>query len=151
MCKRWRGVIRRRGSSSDVQGAWKSWPWQLDEINLTEMRIELIPDAKPFKSTKFSAGSKTVELERADVYKQLKEAVIEPAIWMGQNSTVCTEKGQGTLLYPLQEAQIDDRQGYESFTKNESVHRQTRWSAIIHNAWRIFELLANEHTPKWTT
>ena len=44
------------------------------------MRIDLKPDAKPFKSPPYRAGHKTRELESTEITKQLDAGVIEPAI-----------------------------------------------------------------------
>ena len=38
---------------------------KLGDINVTQMRIDLKPDAKPFKSPPYRAGPKTRELKRA--------------------------------------------------------------------------------------
>ena len=43
----------------------KAWSGQLGEINATELRIDLKPDAIPFESPPYRAGPKTRELEKA--------------------------------------------------------------------------------------
>lgn len=58
----------------------KIWSGQLCEINVTEMRFELVRDAKPFKYPPFRAGPRTRELERAEIRKQMKAGVMEPAM-----------------------------------------------------------------------
>lgn len=55
----------------------KMWSAQLAEINATKMRINLVADAKQFKSASYRAGPKTRELERENIDKQLKAGVIE--------------------------------------------------------------------------
>lgn len=52
------------------------WSGQLGEINVIEMRIDLIYDAKTFKSPQYRAGPKIEELEKAEIDKQLKAGVI---------------------------------------------------------------------------
>lgn len=44
------------------------------------MRIDLVPDAKTFKSPLFRAGPKTQKLKHAEIYTQLKAGVIEAAL-----------------------------------------------------------------------
>lgn len=39
------------------------WSGQPEEINITEIRIDLVPDAKPFKSAPYRAGPKTRNLK----------------------------------------------------------------------------------------
>lgn len=56
------------------------WSGQLGEINVTEMRIYLALDSKPFKSPPFLPRPKTSELQRGGINKQLKADVIEPAM-----------------------------------------------------------------------
>lgn len=56
------------------------WSGQLCEINVTKMRINIVPDSKPFKSKPFRAGPKTRELERTKIDKQLKSGVMEPVM-----------------------------------------------------------------------
>ena len=58
----------------------KRWSGQLGDINVTQMRIDLKPDAKPFKSPPYRAGPKTRDMERAEINKQLDSSVIEPAM-----------------------------------------------------------------------
>lgn len=43
----------------------------LREIYVTEMRLDLVPDSKLFKSPSFCAGPKIRSLGRAEVQKQL--------------------------------------------------------------------------------
>ena len=54
----------------------KIWSGQLGDINVTQMHIDLKPDAKPFKSPPYRAGPETRELERAEITKQLDAGVI---------------------------------------------------------------------------
>lgn len=48
----------------------------LGAIDVTEIRIDHLPDTKPFNSPPFRARPKTSELERAEIDKQLKVGVI---------------------------------------------------------------------------
>lgn len=50
----------------------RAWFGQLGYINVTEMSVNLVTDAKPFKSPQFHAGPKIRELELAKIDKQLK-------------------------------------------------------------------------------
>lgn len=56
------------------------WSGQLGEINITEMRIDLFLDAKPFKSPPYTDGPKMGELGSAEIDKQLKTVIIKPAM-----------------------------------------------------------------------
>lgn len=57
-----------------------AWSDQLGEINVTEMRTDLLSDPKPFKYPPLGAGPKTLDLERAEIDKQLKSGIIELAM-----------------------------------------------------------------------
>lgn len=61
---------------SDIESVWSR---KLGDVNVTEMRIDLLPDAKPFKYPLFREVPKTIKLKRADIDNQLKAGVIEPA------------------------------------------------------------------------
>ena len=54
------------------------WTGELGTIHVTEHNIDLIPDARPFKSAPYRAGPKTRELVKSEVDKQLAAGVIEP-------------------------------------------------------------------------
>jgi len=75
------------------------WSGQLGEINVTEMRIDLVPDAKPFKSAPYRAGPKTRELERAEIDKQLKAGIIEPAYSEWAAPVLFAPKKDGKLRF----------------------------------------------------
>lgn len=49
----------------------RMWLGQLGESNITEMRINLVREAKTFRSPPYRAVSKTRELEQAEIDKQL--------------------------------------------------------------------------------
>lgn len=51
----------------------------LGEINITEHRVDLLPDSKTIKSAPYRAGPKIRELIQAEVEKQLDAGVCEPA------------------------------------------------------------------------
>ena len=52
------------------------WDGTMGEINITKHSIDLIPGARPFKSSPYRAGPKTRELESFEIDKQLKPGVI---------------------------------------------------------------------------
>lgn len=58
----------------------QDWYRQLCEMNVTEMHIDLKPDAKVFKSPPFRVGPKRRQIEWTEIYKQLREGVIELAM-----------------------------------------------------------------------
>lgn len=58
----------------------------MGEIIVTEIGIDLVPDAKQFNYLRFRAGPNTRELDRAEIDKQLKAGVIEPA--MSESATL---------------------------------------------------------------
>lgn len=54
------------------------WRGKLEDINATEMCIDLVRDEKLFKlNTPYKADRKTRELERAEIDKQLKYGIID--------------------------------------------------------------------------
>lgn len=55
------------------------WSGQLGEIIITDMTIDLVPDATPFRSPHIDPGGKG-ELEQTEIDKQLKAGVNEPAM-----------------------------------------------------------------------
>ena len=57
----------------------KMWSGELGNITTTEHPIDLVPNARPFKSPPFRAGPKMRELIDFEVNKQLKAGVIEPS------------------------------------------------------------------------
>ena len=77
----------------------KIWNGELGAINVTDMRIDLVPDAKPFKSAPYRAGPKTRELEQAEVDKQLKAGVIEPAMSEWAAPVLFAPKKDGKLRF----------------------------------------------------
>ena len=63
------------------------------------MGIDLVPDSKPFKSASYGAGPKTRELEQAEVDKQLKAGVIEPAMSEWAAPVLFAPKKDGKLRF----------------------------------------------------
>lgn len=58
---------------------WKHerlWSGQLVKIKGTEMRIDFIPDEKPFKSPPYRAGPKPRDIEQSEINKKLQTGVI---------------------------------------------------------------------------
>lgn len=53
------------------------WSGQLGDINITEMIIDLVPDAELFKSPPYQAVHKTREFKQSETDKKLKSGVIE--------------------------------------------------------------------------
>lgn len=70
---------------------------ELGEINITEMRIDLIPDAKQFKSPPLRPGPKPSELERAENKKQLQAGLIEQVI---------SEWAAPVLFFPKEDSKL---------------------------------------------
>lgn len=58
----------------------RAWSGKLDEINVTEMGIDLVPNYKPLNSPPLRARPKTRERERAETNKQLKPGIFEPVM-----------------------------------------------------------------------
>lgn len=77
----------------------RAWFEQVSEINVTEMRIDLVQDAKPFNSEPFQSGPNTHELERAEIYKHLKTVVIEPSISDWDTPVLFVPKKDGKLCF----------------------------------------------------
>lgn len=60
---------------------WKyehMWSRKPEEINITEIRHDLVPDAKYDKSLSHRTSPKTQELENDEIDKELKAGVTEP-------------------------------------------------------------------------
>ena len=85
----------------------KIWNGELGAINVTDMRIDLVPDAKPFKSAPYRAGPKTRELEQAEVDKQLKAGVIEPAMSEWAAPVLFAPKKDGKLRFCIDYRKLD--------------------------------------------
>ena len=77
----------------------KIWSGQLGDINVTQMRIDLIQDAKPFTSPPCRSGTKTRELERAEINKQLAAGIIEPDISKWSAPVLFAPKGNVKLRF----------------------------------------------------
>lgn len=73
---------------------------QLGEIDISEMRVDLVPDATPFNTYPYRYDPETRELERAENDKQLKSGIIESAIseWAAAVLFV-PEKGETLRFY----------------------------------------------------
>ena len=63
------------------------------------MNIDLVPDAKPFKSAPYRAGPKTRELEQAEVEKKRKAGVIEPVMSEWTAPVLFAQKKDGKLRF----------------------------------------------------
>ena len=75
------------------------WSGKLGEINTTRHAIDLKPGSRPSAVPPYRAGPKTRELEKAEVERQLKEGVIEPAQSEWASPVVFAPKGDGTLRF----------------------------------------------------
>ena len=75
------------------------WSGKLGEINITEHAIDLKPDARPIAVPPYRAGPKTRELEQAEVDRQLRDGVIEPAQSEWASPVVFAPKADGTLRF----------------------------------------------------
>jgi transposase InsO family protein len=92
--KRWHARIR---SMLDRHAAM--WSGKLGEITITEHAIDLKPDARPVAVPPYRAGPKTRELEQAEVDRQLRDGVIEPAQSEWASPVVFAPKADGTLRF----------------------------------------------------
>lgn len=61
--------------------------------------IDLVPDAKPVKSPPYRAGPNNGELERAEIDKQMKAGVIEPAMTEWATSVLFVPKKDGKCCF----------------------------------------------------
>ena len=77
---------RYRARVRDLLEKYSSmWDGGLGEIKLTEHRIDLMPDARPFAQPPYRAGPKARQIEQEHVDKMLREGVIEPAQMHGRH------------------------------------------------------------------
>lgn len=83
------------------------WCSQLREINATKIRIDLVLDTKLFKSAPYSAGRKTREIERAEIDKQLKVRIIEPAMSEWAALVLLLPKKKGRLRFCIDYRKIN--------------------------------------------
>lgn len=105
----------------------QAWSGKVGEINVTEMRIGLIPYAKTFKSPPFRAGPKTLDIERAEINKQLKLGVIELDMSAFSTPILFVTKKDGKLqLFTYCRAlnSIADKKTYPS-PRMDDVYRYT--------------------------
>jgi hypothetical protein len=70
------------------------WAGSLDEIYITQHRIELQKNAKPIYQAPYRAGSKAREVERIEVDRML-QGVIEPATYEWASPVVFITKPDG--------------------------------------------------------
>lgn len=60
----------REGNQDDItvilEKNKRAWSWKLGDINVTEMRFDLVSDTKLLKSAPFYAGRKSRELVEID-------------------------------------------------------------------------------------
>ena len=94
------------------------WTGALGEIRTSEMRIDLVDNARPFRSPPYRAGPKTRELEQAEVDKQLKAGVIEPAY---------SEWAAPVLFAPKKDGRLRCRSTSLSRTRIGGTTKNKRW------------------------
>ena len=75
------------------------WDGKLGEIKLTEHRIDLMPDARPFAQPPYRAGPKARQIEQEHVDKMIREGVIEPAQSAWASPVVLVPKSDGSLRF----------------------------------------------------
>ena len=75
------------------------WSGKLGEINTTVHRIDLKPGSRPVSVPPYRSGPKERELERAEVERQLKDGVIEPAVTEWASPVLFAPKADGTLRF----------------------------------------------------
>lgn len=73
------------------------WSGELGEISMTEYRVDLISNARPFQSPQYRAGPKTREREKLEVQKHINIGVIEPTISEWAASVLFAPKMDGKL------------------------------------------------------
>lgn len=62
---------------------WKHeqlWNGQIGDIETTKKRVDLVSDAKLFKSASYWASPETIEFEWVQIYKRLKAGIIKVAM-----------------------------------------------------------------------
>ena len=74
-----------------------TWSGKLGEINTTEHSIDLKPGSIPVAVTPYGTGTKTRELEHPEIYRQLRDGVIEPETSEWAFPVVFFPKADGTL------------------------------------------------------
>jgi len=72
------------------------WDGKLGEVKTTEHAIDLKEDAKPVRSHPYRAGPKERELAEAEIQRQLRDGVIEPAVSEWASPILFAPKGDGT-------------------------------------------------------
>jgi hypothetical protein len=75
------------------------WTGQLGEINITQHRIDLVPDAKPVYQAPYRAGVKGRKVEKEEVERMLKAGVIEPANSEWASPVVLITKPDGSIRF----------------------------------------------------
>ena len=75
------------------------WDGKLGEIKLTEHRIDLVPDARPFAQPPYRAGPKARQIKQEHVNKMLRGGVIEPAQSAWASPVVLVPKSDGSLRF----------------------------------------------------
>jgi hypothetical protein len=75
------------------------WSGKLGEITTTEHAIDLKPGSRPIAVPPYRAGPKARELEQAEIDRQLRDGVIEPAQSEWASPVVFAPKADGTLRF----------------------------------------------------
>lgn len=81
--------------------------WQLGEINVTDMRIYLMPYSKPLTSLPLWASQEGREFERREIGKQLKAEIIDTASSEWAAPELFVSKKDGKLHFCIEYRRLD--------------------------------------------
>jgi hypothetical protein len=73
------------------------WDGRLGEVSATKHRIDLVPGARPINSLPYRAVPRAREIEKQEIYKMLRQGVIEPAMCEWASLIVMVPKLDGSL------------------------------------------------------
>ena len=120
------------------------WLGGLGEINVTEHAIDLVPDARTFKSPPYRASPQGRKLGGTGNSERSEIDRASP-VRMGSSGTLRPEEmRKAQVLCRLQKAQRNESQGFISPSKNRRLHRLPRRCSYLFNSRRKFWILANE-------
>ena len=83
------------------------WDGKLGEIKITEHRIYLVSDARPFAQPPYRAGPKARQIEQQHVDKMFREGVIEPAQSVWASPVVLEPNSDGSLRFCVDYGQLN--------------------------------------------
>lgn len=84
------------------------WSGKLGETNVTKHSINLKPVPRPFKSAPYQAGTRTRELEKAEINKHLAAGVLEPAQSKWASPVLFTLKKDGKLRFCIEYRRMNE-------------------------------------------